>query len=208
MDTFRILSNRSKIYKKSEELNMSYIHTVLYEQAEDELKEIYDDLIKSRGKLAEVHRIQSLNPVALTAHMELYMAIMFGKSPLKRYQREMLGVVVSAENHCEYCVKHHEEALLAYWKDQGRVKKLTDSEQRTEAGLSKDELLLCRYAEQLTKDPSADTSELIQSMQNYGYSDRAILDATQVVAYFNFVNRMVLGLGVSFTEQEMKGYKY
>ena len=41
-----------------------------------------------------------------------------------------------------------------------------------------------------------------------GLSDRTVLDAVQVIAYFNFVNRMVLGLGVTFSEEEIKGYKY
>ncbi|WP_340103754.1 carboxymuconolactone decarboxylase family protein [Rhodohalobacter sp. 8-1] len=94
---------------------MPHIETVTFEEAEGELKQIYENLVESRGKLAEVHKIHSLNPSVLVAHMELYMAVMFGKSPLKRYQREMIGVVVSAANNCDYCVNHHEQALLAYW---------------------------------------------------------------------------------------------
>jgi uncharacterized peroxidase-related enzyme len=99
---------------------MAYIKTIEPENAKGELKTIYDNLIKTRGKIAEVHKIQSLNPEALVAHMDLYMTIMFGKSPLKRYQREMLGVVVSASNRCAYCINHHEQALLAYWKDEAK----------------------------------------------------------------------------------------
>ena len=38
-------------------------------------------------------------------------------------------------------------------------------------------------------------------------SDRAILDASLVVGYFNFVNRMVLALGVKL-EKEPGGYNY
>ncbi|MDG6218220.1 MAG: peroxidase-related enzyme, partial [Candidatus Thermoplasmatota archaeon] len=35
-----------------------------------------------------------------------------------------------------------------------------------------------------------------------------ILEIVLIVSYFNFVNRMALGLHVTFTEEEMKGYKY
>lgn len=187
---------------------MPYIQTISHKEAEDELKEIYDNLVETRGKLAEVHKIHSLNPGVLTAHMDLYIEIMFGKSPLKRYQREMLGVVVSNANQCDYCVNHHEQALLTYWKDKDKTKMLSDPEKWNKAGLTEGELLLCKYANQLTISPSGDTKVLIQSIKKSGFTDRAILDATQVVAYFNFVNRMVLGLGVSFTDEEMKGYKY
>jgi hypothetical protein len=35
-------------------------------------------------------------------HRALYRTLMFGPSPLKRYQREMIGVVVAALNQCLY----------------------------------------------------------------------------------------------------------
>lgn len=185
---------------------MAYIKTITPEEAEGELKRIYQDLEKSRGKIAEVHKIQSLNPVALVAHMELYMAIMFGKSPLKRYQREMLGVVVSAANRCEYCVNHHEQALLAYWKDEEKSRLLLSD--RSELELSDADKLLCKLAEDLTNNQIQGYSNHISGLRDAGLEDREILDAVQVIAYFNFVNRMVLGLGVEFSEDEMKGYRY
>lgn len=185
---------------------MPYINTIQPEEATGELKEIYDNLSKTRGKIAEIHKIQSLNPDALTAHMDLYMAVMFGKSPLKRYQREMMGVVVSATNNCAYCINHHEQALLAYWKDEEKTKLLVDD--RRELTLSDEDRMLCDLSELLTNNSLSTYQEEIQKLMDNGLSDRAVLDAVQVIAYFNFVNRMVLGLGVTFSEEEMKGYKY
>lgn len=185
---------------------MAYIETIKPSEAVGPLKEIYDNLVKTRGKIAEVHKIQSLNPEALVAHMELYMAVMFGKSPLKRYQREMIGVVTSAANRCEYCINHHEQALLAYWKEKDKTRLLITD--RSELELSETDHLLCDLAEKLTMNLNQDYSDDIKTLQKAGLEDRVILDAVQVIAYFNFVNRMVLGLGVEFTEEEMKGYKY
>ena len=185
---------------------MAYIETISTDEATGSLKGIYNNLTETRGKIAEVHKIQSLNPQVLVAHMDLYMAIMFGKSPLRRYQREMIGVVTSAANRCEYCIKHHEQALLAYWKDEGKTRKL--SENRAELGLSETDRLLCGLAEKLTLNSEQNYSDDITELKNAGLEGRAILDAVQVIAYFNFVNRIVLGLGVEFTEEEMKGYKY
>ena len=106
---------------------MAHIQVIEHHEAEGELKTIYDNLVKTRGKLAEVHKIQSLNPKSIVNHMDLYMTIMFGKSPLKRYQREMLGVVVSRANNCEYCQKHHLEALNFYWKDDEKAEKFRNN---------------------------------------------------------------------------------
>ncbi|NBC25785.1 MAG: peroxidase-related enzyme [Bacteroidetes bacterium] len=183
-----------------------YIKTIPHDKAGPELKAAYDDILKSRGKLAEVHKIQSLNPDALLAHMDLYMSVMFGKSPLKRYQREMMAVVVSSANGCAYCINHHEQALLSYWKDEDRTAYLQTD--RSKADLSAVDAQLCDLAEVLTKEPSADFSGRVRKLKDTGLDDRAVLDAVQVIAYFNFVNRLVLGLGVDFNEQEMKGYKY
>jgi uncharacterized peroxidase-related enzyme len=185
---------------------MAFIQTVSPEEAQGELAEIYQHLIKTRGKIAEVHKIQGLNPEALIAHMDLYMAVMFGKSPLKRYQREMLGVVTSAANRCDYCINHHEQALLAYWKEESKTRKLIQD--RSKLNLSETDRLLCELADKLTLNRKPDYSNEIRNLQKSGLDDRTILDAVQVIAYFNFVNRLVLALGVEFSEEEMKGYRY
>ena len=185
---------------------MSYIKTLSPEQADEPLKSVYDEILETRGKIAEVHKIQSLNPDALKAHMDLYLSTMFGKSPLKRYQREMIAVVVSSANRCEYCIHHHEQALLAYWKDHERTRKLIES--HTLDDLTEQEKGLCTLAKNLTLMPSDNNEKQIEALREAGFSDRAILDAVQIIAYFNFVNRMVLALGVEFDDEEMKGYTY
>ena len=169
---------------------MPYIETIDYEDSIGELRTIYDNLIGSRGKLAEVHKIQSLNPAALLAHMELYKATMFGRSPLKRYQREMMAVVVSSANRCPYCIAHHKEALLFYWKDQERVSRVAG--QFDTSGLTEADAALCNLAQNLTLQPANDPELAVEELHLAGLDDRAILDAVQVIAYFNFVYHMVL----------------
>ena len=185
---------------------MAYIEVIQHNEAEGELKNIYDNLVKSRGKLAEVHKIQSLNPKSIVNHMDLYMTIMFGKSPLRRYQREMIAVVVSASNNCKYCIKHHSEALNHFWKDEIKVKNLSLDFRSIE--LSELDQKLCDFAHSLTKFPNSGKEEnSVQDLRRLGLSDRGILDTSLVISYFNFVNRMVLGLGVHL-EDNAGGYVY
>ena len=47
-------------------------------------------------------RIHGINPAVLKAHLDLYKPIMYGRSPLSRFQREVMAVVVSAVNGCHY----------------------------------------------------------------------------------------------------------
>lgn len=55
---------------------------------------------------------------------------------------------------------------------------------------------LLRYALKLTLAPWAMEEHDLAPMRAAGLSDRAIVDANQVVAYFNYVNRVSDGLGV------------
>ncbi len=68
---------------------------------------------------------------------------------------------------------------------------------------------LSRFVEPLTRAPWSLTPAHIQRLRAVGYEDRAILDIVQIAAYFNFVNRLVLGLGVPLeSDEERTGYRY
>ena len=186
---------------------MARIKVIQPNEAKGRLKDIYDDIAGKRGKLAEVHKIQSLRPESIVHHMDLYMEIMFSRSELSRAEREMMAVVVSANNSCEYCILHHAEALSHYWRDEARLSSLiTDF---NNAGLSEKETSLCEFARELTLRPGGFNEErCIEDLKNAGLSDNSILDATLVVAYFNFVNRIVLALGVESDDNEIKDYNF
>lgn len=186
---------------------MPNIQVVQPEEATGELKKIYDDLKQSRGQIAEVHKIQSLRPKSIVRHMELYMEIMFSKSELSRAQREMMAVVVSAENKCAYCVNHHGNALNKYWENDEKVNQLADD--FSSLNLSAIDKQLCKLAVALTADPSSDKCQNInRRLKKLELPDAAFLDATLVIAYFNFVNRIVLNHQVELEQDQGENYKY
>ena len=81
---------------------MSWIHMIPEEEAEGKLKEAYDKLTEPWGGVDNIMKIHSLNLRSLWAHFELYKTVMYGRSGLRRAQREMIAVVVSAANKCHY----------------------------------------------------------------------------------------------------------
>lgn len=185
---------------------MAYIKVIEAEEAQGRLKEIYGEIISSRGKLSNIMSIHSLLPDTMIKHMDLYKSIMFGKSNLSRELKEMIAVVVSKANNCEYCINHHAEALNFYWKDEQKLQNFTEDFRAIEFE-EKTELLL-EYAERLTTSPSKITQDDIDKIKASGWTDEDILLVNLIVSYFNFVNRIALGLGVEFSEEEVKGYKY
>jgi uncharacterized peroxidase-related enzyme len=184
---------------------MSWITEVEVSEAEGKLAETYAALIKQRGKVSNILKVHSLNPDAMENHLDLYMTIMFGKSGLSRAEREAIAVVVSANNDCTYCVNHHAEALRRYIKDEDVLSVLmaADGLETLEPRLSN----IVRHAEKLTTAPGAMTESDLGELRSVGLSDNDVLDLTLIVGYFNFVNRIALGLGVAFNEDELSGYR-
>lgn len=184
---------------------MSWIDEVEVGEADGKLETLYAELVAKRGKVSNILKVHSLNPEALGNHLDLYMTLMFGKSGLSRLEREAIAVVVSATNECEYCVSHHAQALRRYVEDDEMMDMLTaaDGLETLEPRLSN----IVRHAEKLTSAPGAMTESDLFELHAVGLTDRDILDLTLIVGYFNFVNRIALGLGVSFSAEELSGYR-
>ncbi len=90
--------------KKSNGQNASVPNLRLIEEGEatGALKAEYDAAIARAGKVFNIVKAMSLNVDTLRASMNLYRAVMFGRSELSRAERELLAVVVSCTNDCHY----------------------------------------------------------------------------------------------------------
>ena len=185
---------------------MAWIRVVTESEAADELLKAYQQVRGSRGKLSNILSVHSLNPPALKAHMDLYMGIMFGPSGLSREEREMIAVVVSAADRCPYCIQHHAAALSHYWKDDAKLAMLIDDYHAID--LTPKMKAVLNYAHKLTTTPHAMVEADVQGLRDLDLSDEDILTINLIASYFNFVNRIALGLGVAFTADEVDGYKY
>lgn len=81
---------------------MAWIRVISEDEAEGELKRLYDRMRDPRGPVDNILKIHSLNPASLRTHFDLYKNLMYGPSELSRSDREMVAVVVSTLNHCHY----------------------------------------------------------------------------------------------------------
>lgn len=81
---------------------MAWIQIVDEDEATGLLKSEYRAASQRRGRVYNILKVQSLNPAALHAGLQLYLVAMLGESRLTRAEREMLATVVSWANHCFY----------------------------------------------------------------------------------------------------------
>ena len=68
------------------------------------------------------------------------------------------------------------------------------------AALTEVDRALCAYAEKLTQTPMQMGEADIAALRALRLDDTAIHDATQVIGFFNYINRVADGLGVEREE--------
>jgi uncharacterized peroxidase-related enzyme len=64
------------------------------------------------------------------------------------------------------------------------------------ANLMPRERVLLDFAVKLTKSPSAVRSHDLDTLRAHGFTEEQLVDAIHCIGYFNFINRVLDGLGV------------
>jgi uncharacterized peroxidase-related enzyme len=62
---------------------------------------------------------------------------------------------------------------------------------------------LCKFAVLVTSAPADVRRRNVEILRKHGLTDRDILDAVQVISYFNYINRVADALGID-PEPEMR----
>ena len=110
---------------------------------------------------------------------------------LSRAECEMLGAYVSALNGCGYCQGIHGEVAVACGIDRQAL-----PSEGTPAYGGEKWLPVFAYAKALTLTPGSATDASIAALRSADWSDDAVMQITSVTAFFNFINRVVNGLGL------------
>jgi len=179
---------------------MSWIDTVSKEQAAGCLRELYERVAGPDGTVDNVLQVYSLRPHTLEGHMVLYKSVLHHSgNKLPKWLLETIGVYVSLLNSCTYCVEHHFAGLGRLLNDDNRLREVRHALQTDvfEEAFEQREQTILEYAAQLTRSPGEVRETAIEQMRAAGLDDGEILEVNQVVSYFAYVNRTVLGLGVT-----------
>ena len=81
---------------------MAFIKLFKFEESSGLLKKEYEKGMRRAGRIWSVLTIQSQTPEILKDSMNLYGSTMFGNSNISRFDSELLAVVTSISNECEY----------------------------------------------------------------------------------------------------------
>ena len=162
---------------------------------EDQVKNYLEIVQQKLGFIPNVLAAFAKFPKQFEGFTKLYNALMLGESGLTKLEREMIGVTVSSENHCFYCLVAHGSAVRELSKDPQLGERIAANFRSAELPKKQEELL--NFTKKLTKDPSEIGENDRKKLRDVGYSDRDIWDISAIVGLFNMTNRLA-----SATEME------
>ncbi|HEU5110103.1 MAG TPA: carboxymuconolactone decarboxylase family protein [Micromonosporaceae bacterium] len=124
--------------------------------------------------------------------------VMRGPSPFTPAERELIAAYVSGVNACDYCHGVHTATAEAFGVPAGL---LADALADLDSAAVDDKLRpVLRYVGKLTSTPARVGPADAEAVFAAGWDETALHHAVLVCALFNFMNRMVEGLGIRADE--------
>ena len=180
---------------------MAWIHIIPFEAATGRLRQLYDRIAGPGGNVDNIMMMHSLRPHTMEGHMTLYKAVLHhSANTVPKWFLEVLGVWVSLRNRCDYCTEHHFAGLRRLLDDPARadaIRAALAAGDIAAAPLDAAQQAALRYAARLSESPGDMEEADVSALRMAGWDDAQILEINQVVAYFAYANRTVLGLGCS-----------
>ena len=186
----------------------SWIKMIDDVDADEDLNLALNQAKTPHGTVDNVLRVHSLRPSTMVGHMKLYKSVLHDKkNTIPQWFQETISSYVSIINKCKYSYDNHWKNAVFLINDQNKsdIIKLVLENQRPEDYFKEKQLALLIYAKKLTLYPSKFNKNDFKKLKEVGLDDGEILEANQIICYFNYVNRSINGLGVT-TEGDIVGY--
>ena len=178
----------------------AWIQMIADEQAPLELKRQLDQARTPHGTVDNVMRIHSLRPHTMNGHYTLYKSVLHHDgNTLEDWLLETVASYTSMLNRCDYSLSNHWANARHLIGDDARADAIYAALQADapERALEGKALAFMAYARKLTLHPGDMEAADVAAIKAEGASDGEILEVNQVCCYFNYVNRLLNGLGVT-----------
>ena len=186
----------------------AWIRMISDEQADADLLDTLSLARTPHGTVDNVMRVHSLRPNTMRGHVILYRAALHDDAnTIPMWLQETISSYVSILNHCDYSLANHWANARHLIGDDARADQIRAAldAQAPEQAFDGRELALMQYAERLTLNPGDIEESDVVNLRDNGLDDGEILEANQIICYFNYVNRSLNGLGVT-TEDDIVGF--
>lgn len=172
---------------------MARLPAVSYEEADENIKKIYDGILSKFGMVPNIFKGMANSPVALNAYLKLDEMILGGNfSPV---EQDIVRITVSQYNKCEYCVAAHHGGLLAKnvsKEEIMNIRKGTPSDPKHAA--------LVTFTLKVMETKGFVEDKDLAVFKNAGFTDAHVAEITVIIAQktlsntFNHINNTDLDL--------------
>ena len=172
------------------------------------LKALLDKSRTPHGTVDTVMRVHSLRPNTMRGHVVLYRAALHDDTnTIPMWFQETISSYVSMLNDCPYSLANHWANAKHLIGDDDRADRIEEALKECRPGDVFDgaQLALLNYTQKLTRNPGEMVEADVQVLKDAGVPDGEILEANQIIGYFNYVNRCLNGLGVT-TDGDVVGF--
>jgi uncharacterized peroxidase-related enzyme len=172
----------------------AWIDTIPWHAAEGELADAYAWQAASLGEPAEFTMLGSLYPAIVAERLSLYRVVEQCPSALSQVERQAAALVTSLLNGTDHCASGLRLKLVSL----GAAEAVAAIEADPQAPRTGDSRLdaICAHAAKLTATPTAMAESDIAALRALGLADLDIVDLNNMVSYYNYINRVVMGLGL------------
>lgn len=180
---------------------MTWITTIPFDQATGKLRQLYDRITGPGNNVDNIMMAHSLRPHTMEGHMAIYKQVLHHSgNTVPKWFLEVLGVWVSHLNGCDYCENHHFAGMKRLLGDDLKadaIRAAISVGDVAAAPLTPAQQAAIGYAHKLSQTPAGMVEADVQALRGAGFDDGQVLEINQVVSYFAYANRTVLGLGCS-----------
>jgi uncharacterized peroxidase-related enzyme len=174
---------------------MAWIRMIGSDEATGLLREAYDWQSERLGEPTDFTRLGSLYPEIVMERLRLYKAVEACPSRLAPVERQLAAYVVSLINATTHCGSGLRIALDHLEADPALVAAVEASPRQVRSGDPRIDAV-CAYAAKLTTDPASMVAADVDALRAVGLDDLDVLDLNNLVAYYNYLNRVSNGLGM------------
>lgn len=174
---------------------MVWIDTISWADAEGELRDAYDWQAAALGEPAEFTMLGSLYPPIVEQRLQLYRTVEQCPSGLSAIERQSAALITSRLNGTDHCASGLRLKLESLGLAHEVLDAIDADPARVDTGQPRFDAI-CAHAAKLTTTPAAMTETDFEALRHHGLGDLEILDLNNLVAYYAYINRVVMGLGL------------
>jgi uncharacterized peroxidase-related enzyme len=174
---------------------MAWIETISPDMASGTLREAYEWQARRLGSPTEYTQLGSLYADLVMLRLQLYKTVEACPSGLSPVERQLAALVTSVLNETPHCSSGLRLKLESLGLARAVIDRVCEDPRSVDTGDARQNAIVA-YSAKLTSSPGDVTHSDVDALRTVGLSDLEILDVNNMVAYYNYTNRVANGLGL------------